>query len=168
MPDAPLLCPCCAAHLYVPAELHAMRCNFCDAELVRVDRGGVCGLALVPPPVTAPPYCDPAQWQRRQAARAFDGALYVQFRRNEALAVLGRRRAGWAAAFWACVLLLAAAAALGLGGLAGLLRPRAEVTEPAVSLVLAAFVTLPLAGYVALYFQGRARLLAETMRRYRA
>lgn len=161
------LCPCCAAHLRVPAELHIMRCNACDADLVWLDRGGVRGLALVPPPVEQPPYTDPVQWQRRSAAKPLDAPLFVNQRREAALAALGRRRAFWAAAFWFCAILFVAAAGSGLGGFASLLRHPGRDAEAPVIVMLLAVVTSPLLSYVALYFHGRARLLAENMRRYR-
>lgn len=160
------LCPCCAAHLRVPADLHVMRCNTCDADLVWLDRGGVRGLALVPAPVTQPPYTDPQQWQRRSNARPFDGAAFVDLRRAEALRALSRQRVAWAIAFWHCALFFVVTAGLGLGGFASLLRSHGRDADASVMAMLLAVMILPLLSYVALYFQGRARLLAERMQRY--
>lgn len=162
------LCPCCAAHLRVPSELHVLRCNSCDADLVWINRGGVRGLALVPTPVNPPPYTDPAQWARRAAVRPFDAQGFVDLRRTQALAALGRKRVFWAGMFWLCALAFAAVAGCGLGGFAGLLHDKGRDTQTGVLVMLVAVMVLPLLSYVALYFQGRARLLAESMKRYQA
>ena len=162
------LCPCCAAHLRVPAELHVLRCNSCDADLVWLNQGGVRGLALVPPPVSAPPYSNPDQWARRANARPFDAQRFVTLRRTEALVALGRKRAMWAGLFWLCAIAFAVVAGCGMGGFAGVLQDRGGDTQGAVLAMLVAVMVLPLLSYVALYFQGRARLLAESMKRYEA
>lgn len=159
------LCPCCAAHLRVPVELHVMRCNSCDADLVWISNGGVRGLALIPTPETAPPYSDPAQWHRRANTRALDGRQLVDTRKQQALHALGVKRAIWAGLFWSCVVLFVGAIGCGLGGFAGLLRGGKHVEGPALAMLLAVMI-LPLLSYVALYFQGRVRLLADRMRRY--
>jgi len=151
--------------LRVPVELHVMRCNSCDADLVWVSNGGVRGLALIPAPETAPPYTDPAQWRRRANAHPLDGGQLVAVRKQQALQVLAIKRAFWAGLFWSCVLLFVGAIGCGLGGFAGLLRGGKQVEGPASAMLLAVMI-LPLLSYVALYFQGRVRLLAERMRRY--
>lgn len=162
------LCPCCAAHLRVPAELHVLRCNTCDAGLVWVNRGGVRGLALVPAPAESPPYSDPVQWARRAAARPFDAQGFLHDRRTQALATLGRKRVFWAGLFWTCAIAFAVVAGCGMGGFAGMMQNRGRNADTGVLVMLVAVMVLPLLSYVALYFQGRARLLAESMKRYQA
>jgi hypothetical protein len=158
------LCPCCAAHLRVPPQLHVMRCNNCDAELVHVDEGGVRGLALLPQVHEVIPYSDPAQ--RRGAPVQFNGRDLLCYRRGIVVRNAARKEAFWALLFFASMGLLAFTAVAGLASGRSLVAGPKETLEASAMGFLAAFMALPLIAYTALYFHGRARLVRESVSRW--
>jgi hypothetical protein len=155
------LCPCCASHLRVPEELHVMRCNTCDAELVRIVQGGVRGLAVLPHDEAVVPYSHP-----KQRSRHFDGRELFDFRRALVLQAAARRQAVWGGLFLVTLGLIAAAVAVGLFGAGRFVQGSHEQLEGAALALLCAMSGLPVFGYVALYFQGRAKLARESVRRW--
>lgn len=151
------LCPCCASHLRVPADLQWMRCNHCDAELVTISEGGVTGLALLPKLPT--PYSHPGQ----RAASMVDGPELLYWRSRYIVQTAQRKRA-----FWRGLQLLAIGAALvcillTVAGVRGLAAARNHEVERFAVLALGGMCALPLLGYMVAYFQGRARLVHEQM-----
>jgi hypothetical protein len=156
------LCPCCASHLRVPEQLHVMRCDNCGAELVFLHQGGVRGLALLPALETPVPYSDP-----RRRVHNIDGHALLESRRAVVLQAAERKRRFWSAMFFACMALLGLTVFTGLGGADTLLHGSKERLETSVLLFMGAVVTLPVLAYVALYFHGRAKLVAESVRRWR-
>jgi hypothetical protein len=155
------LCPCCASHLRIPAELHVMRCNTCDAELVLIQRGGVSGLALLPGDENIVPYSHPMQRNHH-----FDGRELLDFRRALVLRAATRRQAVWAGLFFLTLGLLAGTIAVGLFGAGRFVQGSREQLEGAALALLCAMTGLPIFAYTALYFQGRARLVRESVRRW--
>jgi hypothetical protein len=153
------LCPCCAAHLRVPDQLHVMRCNSCDAELVFIRQGGVRGLALLPDVVT--PYSDP-----KQRSRHLNGRELLEFRRGIVLQSAARSHALWSGMFFVTLGMLSSAVMLGLAGAGHVASGSREQVEVAALTFLCALTGLPILGYTALYFQGRARLARESVRRW--
>ena len=154
------LCPSCACHLRLPARLTAMRCNSCNAELVLIDEGGVRGLAMLPTSHGVIPYSHPGQ------RGSFNGRALLTERRAAVMALAKRRQFFWAALFFGSVVLLAAI--LGWGVLAGRgisSESHAEVEHAAFAFLMA-MITLPILGFTALYFQGRARLMGEEATRW--
>jgi len=156
------LCPCCASHLRVPEQLHVMRCDNCDAELVFLHQGGVRGLALLPALETPIPYSDP-----RQRPHNIDGHALQESRRAVVLQAAENKRRFWSALFFGCITLLDATVLAGLGGADTLLHGSKEQLETAVLAFVGAAFTLPLLAYVTLYFHGRAKLVAESVERWR-
>jgi hypothetical protein len=152
------LCPCCAAHLRVPAQLHTMRCNTCDAELVALNEGGVRGLALIPGVV---PYSHPDQ-----RARNFDGRELLNFRRGHLLQAANRSEARWGGMFFLTLGLLGGAFLVGIGAARGAIDGDRETLEACALALLCAITAVPILAYTALYFQGRARLVRESVRRW--
>jgi hypothetical protein len=161
MADDLHLCPCCAAHLRVDVRLHVMRCDNCDAELVFLRQGGVRGLAMLPPFEGIIPYSHPAQRQGH-----FDGREYLSFRRALVSIEAERARRFWSRLFFGAVALLTAMVVGGVAGVDLLLQGPRERAEDGALLFLTAISTLPILAYVALYFQGRARLAHETMKHF--
>jgi hypothetical protein len=154
------LCPCCAAHLCVPDGLTAMRCNNCDAELLYIESGGVRGLALLPA-IGNVPYSVPQQ----RARSRFDGSELLHLRRSLLLSAARRRRVLWNTVFFFSVASLFAAFVVGYIGAQELMHP--EASDAAVLALFAAILGTPILAYVALYFQGRARLAQEEARKWR-
>jgi hypothetical protein len=157
------LCPCCAAHLHVPAELHAMRCNSCDSQLVFVERGGVRGLALVPEVGREVPYSVPSQ---RKPHSKINGASLVAERRGEVLA-----RARSMARYWHSVFMICVVSALIMPFVVAyaswdLLSGRSANPTTEMAWLLCGMLLFPILSYVALYFQGRASLAADKVRRW--
>lgn len=155
------LCPCCASHLRVPDRLHVMRCDHCDAELVFIREGGVRGLALLPALETPVPYSDP-----RRRPHNIDGHDLLESRRAVVLQAAERKRRFWSALFFGSVALLGTTVLAGLGGADTLLHGSQKQLETAVLAFVGAVFTLPLLAYVTLYFHGRAKLVAESVRRW--
>lgn len=156
------LCPCCAAHLRVDARLHTMRCDNCDAELVYLNEGGVRGLAFVPPFEGIVPYSHPAQRHGH-----FDGHAFLEYRRALVTLDAERKQRFWSRLFFGTVALLMAVFVTGLAGVDQLVQGPKENVENAALMFLTAITTLPIFAYVALYFQGRARLVREHAARWR-
>lgn len=156
------LCPCCAIHLRVPEQLHVMRCDNCDAELVFLREGGVRGLALLPALETPVPYSDP-----RRRPSHIDGRELLESRRATVLLAAERKRRFWSALFFGCMTLLGATVVAGLAGADTLLHGSKERLETSVLAFVGAVVTLPVLAYVALYLHGRAKLIAESASRWR-
>ncbi len=157
------LCPCCAAHLRIPAALHAMRCDNCDAELVYVAEGGVRGLALLPSLAATVPYSDPA---RPVHGRSFDGSELLYLRREVLLKGAERSFRLWSSVLTVIVMLMVGAMGVCALGMYGVVENRGrDETELAATAFLVAVMALPVLGYVALYFQARARLVRERIRR---
>ena len=160
------LCPCCAAHLRVPPQLHVMRCNNCDAELVFISEGGVRGLAYLPDVSGIVPYSDPAQ-RGRTIHGHFDGRELLDFRRGIVLADAARKQRFWGGLFFGSMILLLIAAFTGIFGAEFVAHGPKENVEASALAFLAAFLSLPLIAYMALYFHGRARLARESVHRWR-
>lgn len=158
------LCPCCAAHLRVPPELHVMRCDNCSAELALIVSGGVSGLALLPP-VGEVPYSTPAQRGTRTHV-AFDTGALLADRREQRLRRALQSHARWSGVFVLCMAAVVSVFAVGIGGGRELFTGAREHQELAALALLGAMLTLPIAAYVALYFQGRARLALEQARKW--
>ena len=156
------LCPCCAAHLRVDSRLHTMRCNNCEAELVYLNEGGVRGLAFVPPFEGVVPYSHPAQRHGH-----FDGHAFLAYRRALVTMEAQRQYRFWSRLFFVSVALLMGVFVAGMAGVDQLVKGPTENVENAAFMFLAAITTLPIFAYVALYFQGRARLLRENAERWR-
>lgn len=152
------LCPCCAAHLRVPQQLHTMRCNTCDAELVYVDQGGVRGLAMLP---DIAPYSHP-----EQRPRNFDGRDLLAHRRGRVLEAANRSEARWSGMFFLTLGLIAGAFMIGLTGAQGVADGARDNLEVSALAMLCAMTAVPILGYTALYFQGRARLVRESVHRW--
>jgi hypothetical protein len=152
------LCPCCAAHLRVPAQLHVMRCNNCDAELVALNEGGVRGLALLPDVI---PYSHPDQRPQN-----FDGRTVLNVRRDGVLQAAARSEARWGGMFFVTLGLLAGTVVLGVLGAGGVANGPRDKIEVSAMAFLCSLTGLPILAYVALYFQGRARLARESVRRW--
>ncbi len=157
------LCPCCAVHLRVPEQLHVMRCDNCGAELVFLYQGGVRGLALLPALEAPVPYSDP-----RRRPHNIDGRDLLESRRTVVLQAAENKRRFWSALFFGCMTLLGATVVAGLVGADTLLHGSQKQLETAVLAFVGAVFTLPVLAYVALYFHGRAKLVAESVRRWRA
>jgi hypothetical protein len=155
------LCPCCASHLRIPGELHVMRCNTCNAELVRIMQGGVRGLALLPGDEGVIPYSHPLQ-----RSRHFDGRELLEFRRTLVLSAAARQQAVWGGLFFVTLGLLAGTVAVGLFGAGRFVEGSRDQLEGAALALLCAMTGLPIFAYTALYFQGRARLAQESVRRW--
>ncbi|MBK8206572.1 MAG: hypothetical protein IPK87_07200 [Planctomycetes bacterium] len=158
------LCPCCAAHLRVPPELHVMRCDNCSAELAFIESGGVSGLALLPP-VGEVPYSTPAQRGAR-THKSFDAGALLANRRDLLLRRALRSHARWSGVFVLCMAAVVSVFAVGIGGGRELFTGSREHQELAALAMLGAMLTLPIVAYVALYFQGRSRLALEQARRW--
>ncbi len=158
------LCPCCAAHLRVPPELHVMRCDNCSAELAFIVSGGVSGLALLPP-IGDVPYSTPAQRGAR-TQQPFDAGALLATRRDLRLRSALRSHARWSGIFLLCMAAVVSVFAVGVGGGRELFTGSREHQELAVLAMLGAMLTLPIIAYVALYFQGRSRLALEQARRW--
>lgn len=156
------LCPCCASHLRVDTRLHVMRCNNCEAELVFVNAGGVRGLAFVPPYDGVVPYSHPLQRQGQ-----FDGQSFLEYRRALVTLDAERRQRFWSRMFFATVAILVAVVVAGMASVDQLVQGPKEHVETAAFAFLTAIATLPVVAYVALYFQGRARLVREQSARWR-
>lgn len=157
------LCPCCATHLRVPDRLHVMRCDNCDADLVFLQEGGVRGLALLPALETPVPYSDP----RRRVHANLDGRGLLESRRAAVLLAAERKRRFWSMLFFGSVALLGLTVFTGLRGADTLLHGSKERLETSVLLFMGAVVTLPMLAYITLYFHGRVKLVAESVRRWR-
>lgn len=157
------LCPSCACHLRVPDELDLMRCNNCDAELAFIESGGVRGLALLPTIDTAVPYSVPQQHTRK----AFDGGELLQLRRSLLHARASRRHALWSGVFLFTVASMFAAFGAGYLGGHKLLQEEGQTGETAALALLGAIMAMPILAYLALYFQGQARLALEEARKWR-
>lgn len=158
------LCPCCAAHLRVPAQLQAMRCNQCDGELVFINQGGVRGLALLPNVDHVVPYSDPRQ---RVSGEPFDGRRLLEERREVLLRDAFVRHAKWAGLFRSVLVLLLAAGGATAMGMNQVLNGPRESIEVAAMMFLGGMVMIPLLAFVALHFQGRASMCAEQIKRWR-
>ncbi|MCC7508336.1 MAG: hypothetical protein IT464_03055 [Planctomycetes bacterium] len=158
------LCPCCAAHLRVPPELHVMRCDNCSAELAFIVAGGVSGLALLPP-VGDVPYSTPAQRDARRH-QTFDAGALLASRREVLLQRALRSHARWSAVFVLCMAAVVSVFAVGIGGGRELFTGAREHQEVAALAMLGGMLTLPIVAYIALYFQGRSRLALEQARKW--
>ncbi len=159
------LCPCCAAHLRVPAALHVMRCKNCDAELTLIDSGGVRGLALLPPIGGDVPYSTPEQRAGRNRL-PFDGSELLFHRRRLLHTRASRRHAAWSSVFLLSVCAFALTCVVGIGGGRDLLGEHGGRHELSALALLGAMMALPVLGYFALYLQGRARLALEDARKW--
>jgi hypothetical protein len=157
------LCPCCAAHLQIPPRLNAMRCDYCDAELVFISEGGTRGLAMLPNVEHIVPYSDPRQCA---SGRPFDGRVLLESRRGAVLQHAERRFQFWAGATRICLLLLAVAGGAGYAGARAMFSGDRETLELAALVALLAMLSMPLLGYIALHFQGRAQLVRESVSRW--
>ena len=160
-----LLCPCCAAHLQPPPELHLMRCDNCHAELALLKSGGVSGLVQLPPVVSVP-YSTPRQRAARQHGTVDADALVAArraARHDSATASLSN----WTIALRVMIVTGVLAAAVGVSAFKALasLRRSADV-ELAVLIMLGAVLALPVIVFVGLCFQGKARMAREEARKW--
>jgi hypothetical protein len=155
------LCPCCATHLRPPQQFFAMRCNACNAELLFLCEGGVSGLVMLPPAEGVVPYSHPAQRPGH-----FDGRALFEARRAAVVLAAQRTRAVWCGLFFLALGMLSAIVGVGAIGAGQVFDGPTERLEGAVLAFLLAVLGLPILGYTALYFQGRARLARESVRRW--
>ena len=157
------LCPCCAAHLRIPERLHAMRCNYCDAELVFVDQGGVRGLAMLPNVDHIIPYSDPRQ---RATGQPFDGRELLLSRRLAVLQDAQRRFRFWHSWTLVSFMLMAVSVCAGMVGANALCTGDKENLQTLALVVLLSMVCVPLLGYVTAFLHGRAQLVRESVSRW--
>lgn len=157
------LCPRCAAHLRVPPQLDVMCCDYCDAELVFIADGGVRGLAVLPNVDHVVPYSDPRQ---HPSGRSFDARELLENRRTAVLLDARRRHSFWSGLFWGCLLVLLSTGFVGAVAVHTLFSGAREAIELSALAALMAMVLLPVLGYVAVFFQGRARLACVSVSRW--
>lgn len=137
-----------------------MRCTHCDAELARVQEGGVTGLALLPKlPV---PYSHPNQ---RVGTSIVNGPELLFWRSQFIIEAAKRERLRWrvmqlvtGGAILACALLV-------FSGFRSFLSAPDSQIEACALQAMGGLCTLPLLGYVLFFLQGRSRLVTEHMQR---
>jgi hypothetical protein len=157
------LCPCCAAHLRVPPELHSFRCNTCDALLVHMNRGGVRGLAQVPE-ADGPLVPYSVSSQRAGLKPQFDTAGLVNSRTRQQY-----HRALHVESFWRFVMFCAAVPlVIGPGvmlfGWLGLVADDPKWADESLVVLLFAALVWVCCGYVARYAHQRLQFAKAGVR----
>ncbi|MCC6465953.1 MAG: hypothetical protein IT463_11495 [Planctomycetes bacterium] len=160
-----LLCPCCAAHLQPPPELHLMRCDNCHAELALLKSGGVSGLVQLPPVVSVP-YSTPRQRAARQHT-AVDADALVAARRAVCRESAARMATRWNAALRLMVVIGLMVGSFGYKAFVSLYKvEQSKDIENAALVIMGTFMALPVIVFVGLYFQGQARMAREEARKW--